>query len=332
MCNARHRGFPVLVPSLLYLSFLVSGLPGYVHAQEAPGVGNTTRGIDLYQQGDAAGTIKILKEVVKKHPEDADAWYYLGLAFNSQGMIGQARPQFEHLIQLRPESADAHAKLAYALIVADQPQKAMTMAQRAIELGDQSPEDRYALAEASFRMASAEKAVEEADAALIMNPDFLPALITKSLAHFTLKQYTEAAGSLEKFLAKSPDNFDADTWREQLKVMQEQAAAASTTIQPAVETTTFNAKTVTQKARVLSKPEPQYTEAARLAGVEGTIVIRGIFSSDGEVRHLIVTRALGYGLTTAAIRAAHQIKFQPAMKDDRPVSMYIQLEYQFHLF
>lgn len=122
---------------------------------------------------------------------------------------------------------------------------------------------------------------------------------------------------------------DADTWREQLKVMQEQAVAPTT--QSTVETT-FDPKTLTQKARVLSKPEPQYTEAARLAGAQGTIAIGGIFSSDGEVRHLVVTRALGYGLTTAAIRAAREIKFQPAMKDDRPVSMYIQLEYQFHLY
>jgi len=49
-------------------------------------------------------------------------------------------------------------------------------------------------------------------------------------------------------------------------------------------------------------------------------------SSDGEVKNIVVAKALGYGLTTRAIRAARQIKFQPALKDDRPVSMYIQLE------
>lgn len=39
MCNARrHRG-SLVVPCLLYLSFLVSGLPGYVHAQESPAEG-----------------------------------------------------------------------------------------------------------------------------------------------------------------------------------------------------------------------------------------------------------------------------------------------------
>jgi TonB family protein len=329
MRNSRHLAVSVLVSSLVYLSFLI--ISGDVNGQQSEPLADTARGIQLYQQGDSTQAIKILKEIVKKHPDDADAWYYLGLAFNSQGLFGEARPRFERLIQLRPDSADAHAKLAYALILANEPQKAMTTGQRALELGVKTPEAHYAIAEANFRLNSPEKAVEEADAALMVDPDFLPALITKSLAHLSLKQYSEAAASLEKFLAISPDNVDADTWREQLKEMQEKAVQ-STTAQPTSETTTFSGKVVTQKARVLGKPEPQYTKTARMAGVQGTVVLRAVFSSDGEVKHIVVTKAVGYGLTTNAIRAARQIKFQPAIKDDRPVSMYIQLEYNFNLY
>ena len=329
MRNFRHLAVSVLVSSLVYLSFLI--IPGYVSGQQSEPLASTARGIQLYQQGDSTEAIKILKEIVKKHPDDADAWYYLGLAFNSQGLFGEARPRFERLIQLRPDSADAHAKLAYALILANEPQKAMTTGRRALELGVKSPEAHYAIAEASFRLNSPEKAVEEAEAALMVSPDFLPALITKSLAHLSLKHYSEAAASLEKFLAISPDNVDADTWRGQLKEMQE-SALQSTTTNPTAETTTYSGKVVTQKVRVLGKPEPQYTERARMAGVEGTVVLRAVFSSDGDVKHIVVTKALGYGLTTNAIRAARQIKFQPAIKDDRPVSMYIQLEYNFNLY
>jgi hypothetical protein len=36
--------------------------------------------------------------------------------------------------------------------------------------------------------------------------------------------------------------------------------------------------------------------------------------------------------TTEAIKAARQIKFQPAIKDDKPASTYIQLEYNFNLY
>jgi TonB family protein len=329
MRNFRHFAFSLLVSSLVYLSFLI--IPGYVSGQQSEPPASTARGIQLYQQGHSTEAIKILKEIVKKDPDDADAWYYLGLAFYSQGLFGEARPRFERLIELRPNSADAYAKLAYSLILANEPQKAMITGQRALDLGVKIPEAHYAVAESNFRLNSPEKAVEEAEAALMVSPDFLPALITKSLAHLSLKHYSEAAASLEKFLAISPDNEDADTWRGQLKEMQE-SAGQSTATKPTADTTPFSAKMVTQKARVLSKPEPQYTETARRAGVEGTIVLRAVFSSDGEVKHIVVTKALGNGLTTNAIRAGRQIKFQPAIKDDRPVSMYVQLEYNFNLY
>jgi hypothetical protein len=57
-----------------------------------------------------------------------------------------------------------------------------------------------------------------------------------------------------------------------------------------------------------------------------------IFASDGELKHILIIRALGYGLTTQAIKAARLIKFEPAMKDGRPVSMYMRLEYNFNLY
>src|SRR5258705_4526888 len=120
MCNLYYRECSVLLSALLCLSLILSGSSSSASAQGPGPSKGTLRGIELYQQGDASGAIKILKEVVKKHPDDADAWYYLGIAFYSQGLVGEARPPFERLINLRPDSADAHAKLAYALILANE--------------------------------------------------------------------------------------------------------------------------------------------------------------------------------------------------------------------
>lgn len=95
---------------------------------------------------------------------------------------------------------------------------------------------------------------------------------------------------------------------------------------------TFNGREVTQKARVLSKPEPQYTESARKYSVQGTVILRAIFSSSGEVSRITVVQRLPHGLTERAIAAARGIKFIPAQKDGHAVSMYIQLEYNFNLY
>lgn len=319
----------VLVSLTLSLSFLTTVSPARVQAQRGEGPANrdTARAIQTYQQGDANQAINLLQAIVKKRPDDADAWYHLGLALNSQGFIGSSRSAFEQAVRLRPDSADAHAKLAFAFIVSDEPQKALATARRALELGDLSPESHYAIAEASLRTGAATKAVEEADIALTINPDFTAALITKSLAHSQLKLYSEATASLDLFLAGSSDDMDAQIWRGQSEELRRLISLESNPGPPI-----FTAKEVTQKVRVISKPEPQYSEAARKAGVSGTVVLRAVFSAEGEVKHILITRALGYGLTTSSVKAARQIQFTPAMNDGTPVSIYLQLEYNFNLY
>jgi TonB family protein len=319
----------VLVSLLLSLSFLTTGSHAREPAQQGDGTTNrdTARAIQTYHQGNASEATNQLQAIVKKHPDDADAWYHLGLALDSQGLIGRSRSAFEQVVRLRPDSADAHAKLAFALILANEPQKALATAQRALELGDQSAESHYAIAEASLRTGAITKALEEAETALRINPGFTAALITRSFAHYHLQLNSEAAASLEQFLAGSPDDMDAETWRGQLEELRRRIYLESNPGPPI-----FTGKEVTQKVRVFSKPEPSYSEAARKAGVTGTVVLRAVFSAEGEVKHILITRALGYGLTTKAVTAARQIRFTPALKDGIPVSMYLQLEYNFNLY
>lgn len=95
---------------------------------------------------------------------------------------------------------------------------------------------------------------------------------------------------------------------------------------------TYSGHEVEQKARVLLKPEPQYTEEARKTGISGTVMLRVVFSSAGEVVQIRAIRTLPYGLTERAIAAARQIKFIPALKGGRPVSVHMQLEYNFNLY
>jgi TonB family protein len=94
----------------------------------------------------------------------------------------------------------------------------------------------------------------------------------------------------------------------------------------------FSPLEVTQRAGILSKPEPLYTDEARKYGVSGTVILRAIFSSAGEVTNIRVVSKLPHGLTEQCIAAARGIKFRPAIKDGRQVSQYIQMEYNFNLY
>jgi TonB family protein len=78
--------------------------------------------------------------------------------------------------------------------------------------------------------------------------------------------------------------------------------------------------------------EPQYTEEARENAVSGTVVLRAVFSASGDVTNIRVVSGLPYGLTESAVEAAREIRFSPAVKDGRPVSQYIQIEYNFNLY
>jgi tetratricopeptide (TPR) repeat protein len=94
----------------------------------------------------------------------------------------------------------------------------------------------------------------------------------------------------------------------------------------------ISTKEATTKPRILSKPDAQYTEVARQHQITGTVILRAILGQDGKVYVVIPVKPLPDGLTERAISAARQITFQPATKDGHPVSVLIQLEYNFNLY
>jgi protein TonB len=84
--------------------------------------------------------------------------------------------------------------------------------------------------------------------------------------------------------------------------------------------------------RVLENPSPDYSEEARKAKFQGTVVLWLIVDSSGRPRDVRVARSLGMGLDQKAIEAVRLWKFRPAMKDGTPVAVQINVEVNFHLY
>src|SRR5438105_4196705 len=82
----------------------------------------------------------------------------------------------------------------------------------------------------------------------------------------------------------------------------------------------------------LYAPEPEYSEEARKAKYQGTCVLYLIVGPDGKPRDIRVARSLGLGLDEKAIEAVKQWKFEPAMKDGKPVAVAINVEVDFRLY
>jgi outer membrane biosynthesis protein TonB len=92
----------------------------------------------------------------------------------------------------------------------------------------------------------------------------------------------------------------------------------------------YRSNEVSLRAIVTDKPEPQFTNLARKKKTHGTVEIRAVLKSTGELTILNVLKRLPNGLTEQALDAAPQIKFKPALLDGKPVSQIIILQYNFN--
>jgi TonB family protein len=74
-----------------------------------------------------------------------------------------------------------------------------------------------------------------------------------------------------------------------------------------------------QPVVIVSKPNPAYTDEARKLGIEGEVLVEVIFQASGQVQTLRVVKGLGHGLDEAALHAAEQIRFKPALQGGHAV-------------
>jgi len=84
--------------------------------------------------------------------------------------------------------------------------------------------------------------------------------------------------------------------------------------------------------KAIYAPDPEYSEEARKAKYQGTCVLWLVVGPDGKPRDIKVARTLGLGLDEKAIEAVKQWKFEPAMKDGKPVAVQINVEVSFRLY
>jgi len=84
--------------------------------------------------------------------------------------------------------------------------------------------------------------------------------------------------------------------------------------------------------RTIFSPDPEYSEEARKAKYQGTVVLWVIVGPDGRTRDIRIQRSLGMGLDEKAIGAVRTWKFEPARKNGTPVAVQVSIEITFRLY
>jgi len=82
---------------------------------------------------------------------------------------------------------------------------------------------------------------------------------------------------------------------------------------------------------VVYRIEPEYSEDARKARQQGTVVLQALIRRDGSVDVVHVVRSIGFGLDQNAIDALKQWRFRPATRNGQAIDFTLNVEVRFTL-
>lgn len=84
--------------------------------------------------------------------------------------------------------------------------------------------------------------------------------------------------------------------------------------------------------KVISSPDPKYSDIARMLGYQGTVVLWMVVDTDGLAKQIRVARSIGLGLDEEAIEGVKKWRFEPSTKNGVPVPVQINVEVNFRLY
>jgi len=88
---------------------------------------------------------------------------------------------------------------------------------------------------------------------------------------------------------------------------------------------------VEKEPAIVKKVDPKYPEIALRAGLEGTVYVKMWVDKEGKVRKVVVLKSDAEIFNQAAIDAASQWVYTPALMQKGPVSVWVAVPFKFRL-
>jgi TonB family protein len=298
--------------------------------------------LELYKQGEYEKAITVLRRVTKKNSSDGEALHYLGLCYVNLDRSKEAIKPLEKAVELLPTDAGIRTSLAYAYMMLND-NRATDAANEALKLNPKVATAHYVLGIVAVRAGSYEEAFDRATKATEVDPEFTIGYLLRtqaSLGKFSkatpgetrqkrASMLRDAAGDMDKFVARSTGRSDIAQYQEQLAAMKFFAEWYERPRQDNRESAINDASS--SGFKIISKEAGSYTKEAKVALVSGVIRVLVAFGADGTIKHVLVIRPLGFGLDETTVKAAKNIKFEPAMREGKPVDAVKLLEYSFEI-
>jgi TonB family protein len=122
-------------------------------------------------------------------------------------------------------------------------------------------------------------------------------------------------------------DFVPDFWRDYF----DQIEGRPQTVRHAAEPVYF-ANQVSSMPHATYAPNPDFSEEARRGKFQGTTTVSLVVDPLGTVKDIQIVSPLGLGLDDRAVASVSTWKFDPAMKNGKPVSVRVEVEVDFHLY
>jgi Tfp pilus assembly protein PilF len=180
------------------------------------------KGIEIFNKKNYYGAKRFFTEYVEINKESAEAWYYLGRISMEERDLEQAAEYFEEAVDIDGNSSEYQTwkGIAYIQLLSTvdfmkqglYAPRALNALEAAVELDPNNVDARtwlagyYAQAPV-FAGGSEEKAIEQFEAAITIDPDFIPAYTNYGIALMGFEEYDAALQNFEKALDLDPDNY-----------------------------------------------------------------------------------------------------------------------------
>ena len=271
------------------------------------------------QSADYGEGLAKLGDLAIKQGKRADAMdFYSRAALAIGDRPAAAHSQFQLGVLLMSEKEYAKAEESFRRLQTVDPSKAGE-ALTWIALTHEQQADGAVLAESYYRQALAVEDSASPDAAVTKR-------LLARLLH-TLGRDAEAEQLAPEVAAAAPSQVP------NLRSGQKPAGAfvSGPSVHPQSSPDAMKVGGGVTAPRVLYKVEPEYSEVARAAKYQGSVLLYVEIGPDGKAHNIQVVRSLGLGLDQKAIDAVSQWQFAPGTKDGQPVTVQATIEVNFRL-
>lgn len=309
------------------------------------------RGMELFNQGRNKEAASVLEDAVKQKEfeNDPEAWNFLGLAYERKGDQKKAYKALKKAVALAPQHSVYRLNLAYAYIRGGKINEAQKEANIVIRAEPNNASAYLLRGSANLVEGKLDETIIDSEKVTSINPSYAAAYTLKSNALIGHMGRRLSAGSMLReelgFLRQAVETLELGEKNSQgdlgLPSLKEELDGLSAfykyfskekDVDLNYDLNAVGPGPNVTPLKVISKPRPSYTDVARQNNVQGQVKVAILFSATGNIRHVLVLEGLPYGLSEEAVKAAREIRFEPAKRNGKPISVVKMVMYGFNIY